>query len=99
MLNKTLAPPQGNCMSVARQADIPRELENIDRQIAVLSDVITTLSGRLCKVLRSAEPCNVEQVPDQEAPRTELSGLLRNSGDAIEVERRRIDDILDRLEL
>jgi len=82
----------------AEQSQVTEQLNNLDRGIASLHEVINALAPRLGLVLREGSP--TEQCAGKD--KTEivpLARILEDHADSVRAAKGKIEDILDRLEL
>ncbi len=82
----------------SREPEIRRVLCNAEQQQACLEEAITRLEERLSIVLRDDEPVPCEE-PKPSSPLTSLGGVIGGLNLRSNASLRRVESIIDRLEL
>ena len=81
-----------------RESELSREVERLDKAVAVLNERVSTLSIRLKPVLTSETPKNVSE-SKSESVQTTVGKSIRKSSDGVFYAESNLSDLLSRLEI
>jgi hypothetical protein len=82
-----------------RQAEVPHQMDMLQRNVKGVAEIIAQLEQRLCSVVRPEAPINTQDKALRGAPATDLGARMQDFNDQLVALRVRAESLVARLEV